>query len=882
MKLAAIATRDQATISLTPAAKKLWSYRTLIQVVLSICCCALSLSVSSTNAEASFVITNKDLQESLQSTRRLISNSPKLSLDRAQTILDQARRTQEPEAEMYAEVLLGKIYEELDDLEQAGEHYLKAQKIEQQLNASKRDPDISFFLADGLRFVDAHTAALAYINNGIAIQRIFGDEDYLMRAHDLKSSLHYSLKQFKQSEQSSQSALAIAEARDNDEFMLRSYRKIAKAAKKLGDSKKSLDFNSRALLIAQAMGDEALIAKHREYVSTDQRVLGMYAQALDNANKALLVQRELNNEYRVSNLLLNLSIIYMKLSSHDQSLAYAFELLSLHENTGNENRIASACNQIGLIFSRLDRLDDASAYHERVLSLNKDKIKANYRASALRSLATIKLKTDDYQSALDYAQKAETIYKNLGDNSGLATVNFSTAEIYSALENDGRALDYHQLVIQLAQKVGDRWTEARSHIAKGKLLTKMNYRSGRQSLEQGLEIANQIGAKTLALKGYNALIEAERSQGNHQQALKYYDTAFMLVREIDNTEVDRRIAELKIVHDVQEREREIESLRRNMQISQLEINQQASELENLNNKNLIAGLQLKEQRAQRVYLIGIAVIFGLVIYFLFMRYRYLSSAQKILNDRNKEIELKNTHLAELNLTKDRFFSILSHDLRGPVAKIVARTDMLSEFYDKLSRDKAKNYVKEIHSSSNQVYSLLENLLSWASIQLKNANPFFALYDAHDICEAVVQELDQSAEEKEIQLQNTVPLGAKIYADKNMIRTALRNLVANAIKFTPHNGSIKLISEASEAEITIHIRDSGVGIKNEDQQRLFNITNLQSKQGTDGEEGTGLGLTLCKTLIEKNGGQLNFKSEEGKGSDFYFTLPSNAPRVQDEL
>ncbi len=827
-----------------------------------------------TYSSPSFVVANKEIQEQLQSSFRLLHSAPDDSLSKALNALAEARKHNDQESEMYALVLLGKIYEFKEEARDAGAYYKSAQAIESRLGASKRDPDISYFLADGLRLTGGHQEALHYINAGIEIQRIFGNNEYLMRAYDLKSSLHYSLKEYQQSELSSEAALKLAESLEQEELMLRSYRKVAKAAKKLGHPKRSLEFNLKALGIARATGDEKLIARHREYVSTDQRVLGMYSPALDNAKRALVIQRQYGDRYRISNLLLNISIIYMKLSSHDQSLAYAFELLSLHENTDNKNRIASACNQIGLIFSRLNRLDDATDYHQRVLDLGEDNVKQNYRASALRSLATIKLKTSDHLAALEYAQQAKNIYARIKDQSGVATALFTSAEIHYALEDIDKALAFQKSVISIASDLGDRWAESRSKIYVGKLLLQqsLNHES-RSALLEGISIAEAIGAKSLMLEGYSLLISAERKLGNNLQALNYYDTAFELIREIDNSEVDQRIAELKIVHDTREREREIESLRRNMQISQLEISQQAAELENLNNKNIIASLELREERSKHIYLLGIAIIFGLILSFLFMRFRYLSTSQKILNDRNKEIELKNAHLAELNLTKDRFFSILSHDLRSPVANIIARTDMLYEMHEKLERNKVKSYIREIFSSSNQVYSLLENLLSWASVQLKNANPLYDLHYAHEICDAVVHELKSAAEEKEINLVNTVPLDARLYADKNMIRTALRNLVANAIKFTPHEGIVNICSEARGDKITIHVKDSGVGIKKEEQNRIFNISSVTSKQGTDGEQGTGLGLTLCKTLIEKNRGDLGVNSEEGMGSDFFFTLPA---------
>lgn len=243
----------------------------------------------------------------------------------------------------------------------------------------------------------------------------------------------------------------------------------------------------------------------------------------------------------------------------------------------------------------------------------------------------------------------------------------------------------------------------------------------------------------------------------------------------------------------------------------------------------------------------------------------------------EEIEEKNTILEENNATKDKFFAIISHDLIGPFNILMGFSDLLSESFENESIEEQKKYAHHIHKNVYKTYGLLENLLMWAKSQRDGMEFNLGKLNLFLVSNEMVEFLKESAETKSIQIENNISEDILVNADKNMLATILRNLISNAIKFTPKNGHIflnaKLLQENSDQnEIEISVRDTGMGISPEVRPKLFSLSTSISTKGTEKEEGTGLGLIICKEFIEKHGGTLRVESEPGRGSEFIFTLP----------
>jgi signal transduction histidine kinase len=234
---------------------------------------------------------------------------------------------------------------------------------------------------------------------------------------------------------------------------------------------------------------------------------------------------------------------------------------------------------------------------------------------------------------------------------------------------------------------------------------------------------------------------------------------------------------------------------------------------------------------------------------------------------------QNRQLQELNATKDTFFSIIAHDLRNPFSGLMAGTGILGGYLQESNDKKLLDLAHELHNSAQRVYKLLENLLSWAQVQQGSIPYVPKTIDLTILAGYSMSLLREIAVHKQISLTNMIKKDLVVCADYDMLEAIFRNLISNAIKFTPKGGEVKISAQKGDGMIEIAVTDTGVGMSAAKTQKLFTIGERHiSSQGTDGERGTGLGLILCKEFVELHGGTIWVESEQGNGSTFKFTLP----------
>lgn len=239
---------------------------------------------------------------------------------------------------------------------------------------------------------------------------------------------------------------------------------------------------------------------------------------------------------------------------------------------------------------------------------------------------------------------------------------------------------------------------------------------------------------------------------------------------------------------------------------------------------------------------------------------------------NLKLEESETKLQDLIASKDKFFSIIAHDLKSPFTGLVGFTQMLVEDFDDFNREELKEFLTSLNRSAKQTFNLLENLLEWARIQSGRINFQPLRFDFYEVCESVLDLFNGNAQRKKITFNNSIDKNVHVFADSNMINTVLRNLLSNAIKFTQTGGEIELSAEEDDGYLYISVRDSGVGMNQEEMDKLFRIDIHHTKRGTENEKGTGLGLILCDELIRKNGGIIRVESQLNIGTTFIFSLP----------
>jgi signal transduction histidine kinase len=252
----------------------------------------------------------------------------------------------------------------------------------------------------------------------------------------------------------------------------------------------------------------------------------------------------------------------------------------------------------------------------------------------------------------------------------------------------------------------------------------------------------------------------------------------------------------------------------------------------------------------------------------------IATARDITEKKKDEqrIRRKNDELQTINAEKDKFLSVVAHDLRSPLISFLGLTQIMSEELSSLSINEIQEMAHGMKKSADGLFGLLENLLEWSRLQrgLINFSPReFALKSK---VLQIISSFQEQANAKEITVACEIGDDQNIFADENMLASVIRNLISNAIKFTAKSGKVSVSAMNSESGVRMAISDTGIGMDENIRENLFQIDAHTSRQGTEGEPSSGLGLVICRDFVEKHGGKVWVESEEGKGSTFYFNIP----------
>lgn len=268
---------------------------------------------------------------------------------------------------------------------------------------------------------------------------------------------------------------------------------------------------------------------------------------------------------------------------------------------------------------------------------------------------------------------------------------------------------------------------------------------------------------------------------------------------------------------------------------------------------------------------------------IFFYYKKVIIEQNLkLDQSNKDLMAKNKELEELNATKNKFFSIVAHDLRSPFNTILGFTELLQKNHNAFSKEEMEAFSKIFYKAAVNTHKTVENLLSWSRSQLDCVKVAPTAIELNGFVSEIITRQQEIAGKKEIKIKNLIDTSIYVDADKNISSLILRNLISNSIKFSYRKGNVVVsatpLQRNQKSYIEICVEDSGVGMSPDALTKLFRIENTKSLSGTENEQGTGLGLLLCKEFVEKHGGKIRVESVLGSGSKFYFTLPTAESNV----
>jgi signal transduction histidine kinase len=568
------------------------------------------------------------------------------------------------------------------------------------------------------------------------------------------------------------------------------------------------------------------------------------------------------------------------------AVLYAKKQKSLAEKAGSDFDIANSYKSMGLALRLKDDIYLAADYFikEKIIRENiSDKYGLAY---AYKNLGESYRSFFEYDKSLENLNQALTLFKELNEPKGIAITLNRIGAVYGEYFDYERRKKSLNIILEsnkIAEKINDLDLQLSNFLLIGANYTALgDYRKGLENLFTSVTLCDRLkdkSLKSLILKNiatnyyqihdYENAIKYGReayfeSLKSNIRVYKWLSTSLLSISFDETHQIDSAYKYLTISANLrnqlydEEKEKALYKIEAKYQKEKFERDIENQKKER-NFINIIYSISI----------ISILIILGLSI----LRYKNLRKTHERLYNQNLIIENQKEELTKLNATKDKFFSIIAHDLRNPLGNFMNMTELLSTNYNEMTETSRLEFLDLMKESSKNIYLLLDNLLEWSRSQrgILPFNPFE--FDILRIVNDTIELLQISIESKNIRIENNI-VSSFILADPNMIKTVIRNLISNSIKFSPENGIISINSAETDGFVQISVKDSGIGISQDIIEKLFRIDQNVTTLGTSKEKGTGLGLILSREFIEKHGGKIWVESEVGKGSTFSFTIPKN--------
>jgi signal transduction histidine kinase len=548
--------------------------------------------------------------------------------------------------------------------------------------------------------------------------------------------------------------------------------------------------------------------------------------------------------------------VYAVVKDYFKSGEFLSQALKLNEKLNDPDVLVLILNEMGKVNASGGKIDEAFDNYQQVLNLKEVIQKPDAEADARFNLGHLYTQQGKYADALRHHKQALAIRRSIRDRKNEALSLNDIGELYKLMDNNEKALDNHIVALEIRQALKDQRGIAESYNNIGVLyFERKNYQRAADNLALGLAAARESNDQHQQRISYEYLSGCYEAAGDYKKALEYKDE-FVGISEFIQREENE--------HELLETQNRYEIDKRQSRIGKLETERERREKE------------LADQKRFRNFLFVLVALCVVIVVLVFYLYILQQRSNKKLTVAHDQLNRQNVELQELNATKDKFFSIISHDLKGPLNSLTSFSSLLINHTDSLSKEEIKMFASDFDKSLKNLFALLENLLEWSRSQTGNIEFIPESFDIAAMLEDNKQLLKAQAQNKRITLVNESAEKVLINAHKNSINTVVRNLISNAIKFTPEGGTITLKTSRQNGSVITSIADTGVGMSQKIIDKLFRLDSKHSTKGTANEKGTGLGLILCKEFIEKNGGKLWVKSMEGEGSVFYFSL--NCPDV----
>ena len=653
-----------------------------------------------------------------------------------------------------------------------------------------------------------------FIDSAIRMARRAGDKYQMHQLYNTKGSYFLYRHLIDSSLKYYKNNLKYYKSADSLEDLMNSYNNVATVYLQINNSDSSIKYGKKALAIAKQVADDSFLSKIYSDLAGSYLSKDDYARALDFIVKS---ENYLDPTNHIGQTVVNIrkGIIYFQIEDFKKSL-HAYEKALMHNGKNKTDDFRQAIyNNLGRLYEILKEDLDSALYY--------------------------------YRKSLQLAEKAGAEY-----NKAMLYINIGN--IYHSRENFSKAYAYYNRAYksQIINKLPKLLTAASVNlgivnIELGNIDTADYY------VKQGMELASQYDFLEFKRNAFTTKARLDSIQEDYISALSLKDSIIALDQRMWDEELQNRVAELNVEHEVEK---------------------QRQQTKHLKEKSALDDRYIRNQRILIIAL-GVALIF---IVFLLVRSRRkslkLQSLNNLLNKKNKQLEVNYLELKRLNSTKDKFFSIIAHDLKGPIGTQSAMLNELLEDYNSFDKEELYEYLKSLHKNGENSYTLLLNLLDWSRTQQGRISNNPDYIDVGEAVSDVTELLEQRAERKNQLLNNRINTGSfTAYVDDSLLNRVIHNLTNNAIKFTPEGEHIDIEARALNDHIIVSVSDNGIGIPQDKLENLFSLDSNFKRKGTNNESGTGLGLMLCKEFVDLMGGDISVESNPGQGSTFTFTLPT---------
>lgn len=612
------------------------------------------------------------------------------------------------------------------------------------------------------------------------------------------------------------------------------------------------NFAQRALTHSKRINFNTGITKANNIFGLIEWRKGAYSNAIDYYLEALNFAHEVNDKNEIAKSYNYLGLIFWKTGNYPKSFSYLYKSLEIKEELLDKNEIALTLNNLSTVYIAVGNYDESINHAKKALILSKE-TKNNYSTGrALSNLGICYLKKNKTQDAINYLKEAINLKRESGETKSLAYSLLDIGNIYYYNKDFRNARANFEEALNIMNEINDSHGLSLSFSNLAKIEFKLNnYKVAIENLKKSDYYAKKENLRECLKNNYLAYSEIFEKLGKQKSAFLAYKKYSELKDSIFNDRTRSEINEIKINYETEQKEKENKILK---------------------TENELKKLELSYNKIFLIFSITLGVLFLITALLYYFRFKSKTKVNRLLLEKNIEIESHRQELADLNSTKDKFFSIIAHDLRNPFVSLINSSSLLISDFETLSDKDKLTLVKSLNKSAKTNLALLENLLTWARNQKGNIEYRPDYFNITKCINSNLNLFSELAEQKEIRIENHSDLDLFVYADEYMIDTVIRNLIGNAIKFTNRKGLVTISSKLNTNELKITISDNGKGIPKSNLENIFRIDNKVSTSGTDGEPGSGLGLILSKEFVEKNNGEIGVESILEEGSSFWFTLP----------